>query len=158
MSTWTRVGALIAAVVLSVSGQAVAQEDKAKSDEQALMQLEEEWGKALAGGDVATIDRIVASDWTMIGPDGSVETKAGNIALLKSGEYKIETWSTGLMNVKMFGDVAVVTGSNTEKSTYKGQDTSGEYRWTDVFAKRDGRWQAVATHVSKVGGMAPISP
>jgi len=36
-------------------------------------------------------------------------------------------------------------GSNEEKSAYKGKDTSGRYTWIDVFVKRNGRWQAVAS-------------
>jgi hypothetical protein len=33
---------------------------------------------------------------------------------------------------------------------YKGKDISGQYRWTDVFVKRQGRWQVVATHASQI--------
>jgi hypothetical protein len=43
-----------------------------------------------------------------------------------------------------------VHGLDTEKSSYKGKDTSGQYRFTDVFVKRNGLWHAVATHASKV--------
>jgi len=39
----------------------------------------------------------------------------------------------------------VVTGSDDEKSSYKGKDTSGHYVWTDVFVNRKGHWQAVAS-------------
>jgi len=40
------------------------------------------------------------------------------------------------MKVRFFGDTAVLTGSDEEKSSYKGKDTSGRYTWTDVFVKR----------------------
>ena len=43
----------------------------------------------------------------------------------------------------MFGDQAIVHGLSTEKSSMAGKDTSGQDRYTDVFAKRDGRWQCV---------------
>jgi len=49
------------------------------------------------------------------------------------------------MKVRVFGDTAVVTGSDDEKSSYKSKDTSGHYLWSDVFVKREGRWQAVAS-------------
>jgi hypothetical protein len=52
--------------------------------------------------------------------------------------------------VRVYGDTAIASGLGTEKSTYKGKDTSGQYRYTDVFVKRNGTWQAVATHGSKV--------
>jgi hypothetical protein len=43
-----------------------------------------------------------------------------------------------------------VVGSDTEKSTYHGKDSSGQYSWTDVFVKRNGQWQAVASQSTKV--------
>jgi ketosteroid isomerase-like protein len=52
--------------------------------------------------------------------------------------------------VHVDGDTAVVFGLETEKSTYKGADSSGQYRFTDVFVKRNGVWKAIATHVTKV--------
>jgi ketosteroid isomerase-like protein len=56
----------------------------------------------------------------------------------------------GEMKVRVFGDSAIVTGSDTEKSTSKGKDVIDKYLWTDVFVKRDGRWQAVASQSTKV--------
>lgn len=47
------------------------------------------------------------------------------------------------MEVKVLGNVPVVQGSDTEKSTSKGKDSSGKYVWMDVFAKIDGKWQAI---------------
>jgi ketosteroid isomerase-like protein len=54
------------------------------------------------------------------------------------------------MKAIVFGDRAIVNGLTTEKSITAGKDTSGQYRWTDVFVKRDGRWQCVTGYASKV--------
>jgi ketosteroid isomerase-like protein len=54
------------------------------------------------------------------------------------------------MNVRIFGNVAIVIGTNLETSRYGGQDTSGQYRWTDVFARRNGRWQVVSAQSTRV--------
>jgi len=51
------------------------------------------------------------------------------------------------LKVQLYGDTAVVTGRQTEKATYKGEDASAVYRVTDVWIRRDGRWQAIATHL-----------
>jgi ketosteroid isomerase-like protein len=72
-------------------------------------------------------------------------TKAQVLVELKSGDNKTDSITLGDMKVRVYGDTAVVTGSDDEKSSYKGKDTSGHYTWTDVFVKRKGHWQAVAS-------------
>jgi ketosteroid isomerase-like protein len=63
------------------------------------------------------------------------------------------------MKVRVYGDEAVVTGRNTTKGQFKGRDISGQYRWTDTWAKRNGRWQCVAEHDSKIAaGVDPSTP
>jgi len=52
--------------------------------------------------------------------------------------------------VFVVGDTAIVHGLWTETATLNGKDTSGQFRFTDTFVKRDGRWQAVATYSTKL--------
>ena len=73
-----------------------------------------------------------------------VSTKAQNIADMKQGALKIESSKIEDMKVRVYGDTAVVTYATTDKGTYKGRDISGQYRWTDVFVKQNGKWQLVS--------------
>ena len=50
------------------------------------------------------------------------------------------------VSVNVYGTTAVSFTSQEEKSTYAGKDTSGHYHFTDVWVKKDGQWQVVATH------------
>ena len=115
------------------------------------MQMERDWNQASIARDYKTLARVMADDWTGIDFRGMAVTKAESIAELKSGESKNQAVELGEMKVKIFGNTAVVIGSDTEKSTYHGKDSSGKYTWTDVFVKRNGRWQAVASQSTKVG-------
>ena len=54
------------------------------------------------------------------------------------------------MEVKVLGNIAVVQGSDTEKSSMSGKDTSGKYAWMDVFVKREGKQAAVRSQVARV--------
>ena len=132
--------------------QAIAAEEKGKSgnDEQIIKQLEQEWADALLKRDQAAIDRIVARDWMLTDPEGALITKGQADADLNSGALKFESFKLDAMTLRVYGDTAVVHGLETEKSSYKGKDTSGQYRFTDVFVKRNGRWHAIATHVTRV--------
>ena len=139
---------LIAAAVSLAFGQMSSTEGKTKGGEagvkSALMQMERDWVDAAQKKDAARLGTILADDWAAQGPTGP-STKAQALAELKSGDAKLDSITLGEMNVRVFGDTAVVTGSDDEKSSYKGKDTSGHYVWMDVFAKRQGRWQAVAS-------------
>jgi ketosteroid isomerase-like protein len=145
------VGSLAILFCLPVVGQPKkgAEPPNAPSIEQALIQMEKDWTEAGIKKDAATMDRILADDWVAFAFDGKTLTKAEAIADLKSGASTSQSVTLGEMKVRVFGDTAVVTGSDTEKSTYKGKDSSGHYVWTDVFVKRNGKWQAAASQSTK---------
>jgi len=135
-------------LVLSLVALATASSGAAApgdSTEQAIAQMEREWTETAMKHDAAPLERIVADDWTGINWDGAKGTKTQLIADVKSGNYKIESVTFDPIKVRVFGDTAVATGGDTEKSQYNGKDASGHYMWTDVYVKRNGRWQAVAS-------------
>jgi ketosteroid isomerase-like protein len=142
------VAALVAVATSLALGQMADKQEETKGGkagvEQALMQMERDWTEANLKKDGATLDKILADDWVGQGLTGSA-TKAQALADLKSGDSKFDSITLGDMKVRVFGDTAVVTGSDDEKSSYKGKDTSGHWTWTDVFVKRQGRWQAAAS-------------
>jgi ketosteroid isomerase-like protein len=118
--------------------------------EQTIMRIEQEMLAAALKGDASAAERYMADAYVFTGPDGSVEGKAQSVADLKSGDLKLESASLDEAKVNVHGDTAIVTYSSNDKGTYKGKDISGKTRWTDVFVRRNGRWQLVATHGSRI--------
>jgi uncharacterized protein (TIGR02246 family) len=141
-------------LVAAFAGLALAQDKmapaKVPSTAESVKQLERDWIAAEKAGDADKLSQILADDWVALGPDGSTVTKAAFIADYKSGKSKVETFEMGPMTVKVMGNVAVVQGSDTEKSKTEGKDSSGKYVWMDVFEKRDGKWQAVRSQNAMV--------
>jgi ketosteroid isomerase-like protein len=148
----TLVACVLAAVSLSAFGQTKSEAPKsgAVSVEQTLLQMEKDWTQAGLKKDVSAFDKIVADDWVALDFQGKTVTKAQAIADMKSGSSSEQSVDLGEMKVRVFGNTAVVTGSDTEKSTYQGKDSSGKYVWMDVFVNRNGKWQAVASESTKV--------
>ncbi len=138
----------IVGVILLIAasfGPAYGQAKKAapSGTAEAIKQLERDWTAAMKAGDVDRVGQIVADDWSGLGFDGAKSTKKAMLNDIKSGATKIESVDLGPMDVKVIGNMAIVQGSDTEKSSNKGKDTSGKWAWMDVFVERDGKWQAV---------------
>jgi ketosteroid isomerase-like protein len=123
---------------------------KGPSISDSVKQLEHDWTNAAMANDADKVGTILADDWVGIGPDGATETKTAYLADIKSGASKLASFEFGPMAVKVIGSVAIVQGTDTEKSTSKGKDSSGKYVWMDVFANRGGKWQAVRSQVAMV--------
>ena len=115
-----------------------------------LKQIENAWVAAVKEKDAAKLGAILADGWVGLGWDGKITDKPTNLAELKSPGNSLASFEMSPITVRLFGNTAVVTGSNTEKSTEGGKDTSGKYIWTDVFVKQNGQWRAVASQSTKV--------
>src|SRR5262245_20229226 len=118
--------------------------------EQTLLQLERDWEQANAKNDLAALDRILAQEFVNTDSDGRLATRAEVMARRKSGAVKYAAFTQDDYKVHLFGDTAVVAGRSTSKGTRDGKDYSAQERFTDVFMRRDGRWQAISTHSSRV--------
>jgi|SRR5215467_1152439 len=109
-----------------------------------LIALENRFSQALLAADWKALAKIEADDLIFTNADGSVTHKSDDVASLRSGEEKFESIDVSDVIVQDFGEVAVVTGKVVEKARYKTSDISGTYRFTDVWARRDGGWRLVA--------------
>jgi ketosteroid isomerase-like protein len=113
-----------------------------------IKQLEHEWTDAMKAKDLDKLSAIIADDWVSLDPDGAKTTKKDFLASVKSGDYTLTSYDFDSMDVKVVGSTAIVQGSDTEKSSTKGKDSSGKYVWMDVFANRAGKWQAVRSQLA----------
>jgi ketosteroid isomerase-like protein len=123
---------------------------KSAGTSDSIKQIEHDWTEATIAGDFDKVSQIIADDWAGISFDGSKMTKQGFLADLKSGKDKAQSVEIGPMDVKVLGNVAIVQGSDTEKSITNGKDSSGKWVWMDVFVKRDGKWVAVRSQAARV--------
>jgi ketosteroid isomerase-like protein len=114
-----------------------------------IKQLEHDWVDAAKANDMDKLGQILADDWSGIGPDGEKMNKQAYLDMYKSGKSKVESIDLGPMDVKVISTVAIVQGTDKEKSTLDGKDSSGKYAWMDVFAKRDGKWVAIRSQTAK---------
>jgi ketosteroid isomerase-like protein len=119
--------------------------------------LMQEWMESYVKRDTAFLERYLSDDYVSTFPDGAVLDKKGEIDSVRSGALAFMEIPSE-MKVRIYGETAVITGRSTIKAKVKGQDVSGEYRFTHVWVKRSDRWQVVASQVTRIALSEPDSP
>ena len=117
--------------------------------EEELLKLEKEFAEAIVKNDLEGIGRLVTDDWIIIDPNGEIVDRARFFEVIKSGALTHDMMESEDFRVRVYGDSAVVTGVTRTKGKFMGQEFSTQERATDVFVKRDGRWQCVLTHLTR---------
>ncbi len=125
---------LVVAARLAVQGTA---EDSVRAAEQAR-------GQALLNADTVALSRLVADEFVEISRLGQLRTRADNIRDIASGDLRLTSVKYDSLVVRIYGEVAVLRGIADNTGTFRGFPFSGRIRYTRVFVRRDGRWQAVA--------------
>ncbi len=114
------------------------------NDEQAVRQVLNDLAVALGKNDTAALDRIYADDYTFVGDNGMIMTKAERMAAFRSGELKYESISIEVVSLRLFGNTAVAVTRITSKFAPGLKFTDGKFITTATFVKIKGRWQLVA--------------
>lgn len=88
--------------------------------------------------------KTLAEDYVAITPLGTVTTKQDTVSARKSGQLRYDAINVSDMVVRLYGDTAIVTARADVKGHQLGEDFSGPYRYTRVWVRHSGHWQAVS--------------
>lgn len=123
-----------------------------------LIKLDRQWVEAVKNGDADTVRSVLADDIVITNADGSTSSKADEVQTIQSGALTLEAYEILDPKVTVLdANNAFVTGRGIIKNgrlklpnTTRPIDISGEYRFLNFYAKRDGRWQAVASQTTPI--------
>lgn len=116
-----------------------------------LRDIEERLATAWVKGDRSFIEQILADDWSVTDLTGRVLKKAEVLEeAFGSKNQQIFSMRIDEVNVRSFGDWAIVTGRTQAAGKYKGKVAEVTLRFTDVFANRNGKWQVVASQATLI--------
>ena len=141
---------VLAIAMLCLLSLSLAAGQSATSEEDQIKRLEQDWAQATIKSGAAAVDQYEADDIITTDPSGRVTNKAQDKTDLSSGDLKLQSMELSDVKVHVYGNTSVAAGTNSLKGTYKGQDISGKYRFTDTWVKRNGKWQVVASQGVKV--------
>jgi ketosteroid isomerase-like protein len=141
--------------VLLLAGRAAGADDTAVDE---VTRAEAEMIDALRHNDADRLGRLIADDYLSINPAGALRDKAQVMREFRTGDRVYQSIVQDDVRVRVYGESAVVTSRRVERATLRGKDAGGAFRSTRVYVKRDGHWQAVSLHTTRIPESAPPEP
>jgi ketosteroid isomerase-like protein len=120
-----------------------------------ILAIENQWATAIERQDAAAFDRLAAEDFQFIDEDGRALDRAQYIAARSHNPEKVESAVQDQIEVRQYGDTAIATGRSIIRGTRARKPFVYRFRWTDVYVRRDGRWQAVSGHLNPSAAITP---
>jgi ketosteroid isomerase-like protein len=119
--------------------------DSMSSDMTKLLELNQDYIRSVQTSDVRRFEEILAEDFLCSLPNGSLLDRTQFLEQT-ARPVQISQLEAHDVNVRLMGDFAIVHARTTYK-TADGREGGGRY--TDVWARRGGRWLAVSAHVTR---------
>ena len=120
-----------------------------EEDRAELAKLEEGWMQAMQDRDEERLEELVAPGFRFtalhLAPEPMSREQWMGAAL---GGYHIISFAYESMDIDVFGDTAVIHARYSQIANFDAVNLSHGYRLTDIWARRDGKWQVVARHSS----------
>jgi ketosteroid isomerase-like protein len=123
--------------------------------ERQLLDLSQQWVAAELRGDTAFLDRTLVDDFIGVGPLGFLLSKQDWLQRYRSGDFVYQTLALEDMQVRDYGQAAVLIGTQAQHATYRDQVMQGRFRITLVWVRQAERWLLVGCHLS---GPIPDGP
>ena len=148
-TSWLLIAIAAAGTVLAQTRNSAPSAQDAATAEH-IKKLEYDRIQAGVRKDIAYIAAATADEYVQIDWDGKVLDKAATLARIKSTNIQLQSNTLDEVNVRVYGDTALVTGLATRKGVMDGQDISTGIRYTRLYVRRDGRWQVVQFQQTRV--------
>jgi ketosteroid isomerase-like protein len=119
------------------------------NDEQQILALHEAGDRALMNADLAVLERIFSDDYVQYNEAGRAFTKQDVLNNFRTGAIRYSSIVSTSRLIRVFGDTAVVHGSESDEVVADGKRFNVRYVYLDVLRKRDGEWKLVASQLAR---------
>lgn len=120
-----------------------------------LEQADTDWNRLRLQGDAQTLAPLLADDWLLTHSDGRIQHKADYLQELATRQRRNTRIDNEDVQIRHYGDTAVITGTSVQAAISDGKPWEGRFRFTRVWVQRDGHWQMVASHSSRLANVTP---
>jgi ketosteroid isomerase-like protein len=130
---------------------ATAEEKKILIDEQELKEITQKRVDAESSRDLAYLGRVYADELSIVSTEGRISSKEVTLENMKRTPESIKrSFSVEQVRVRVVGDTAIVTGIRNIGVQIGNQEQKNKVRFTDTYARRQGSWQLLASHSSRI--------
>lgn len=108
------------------------------------------WDKAIVRKDRAAIEENMAPDFRQIDARGNIETGNSFVDGLMAAELEIDPYTVEDFQVRLYGDVALLSGRTKMTGRYEGKPFQSHYRYIDIYVRGSQGWKIVSVQISKL--------
>jgi len=119
------------------------------NDERQILALFEAGDKALMSADREALAQIFADDYIQYDDSGKPHSKQAILDNFRTGAIRYPSIVSTGRKIRVFGDTAVVHGSESDEVEVAGKRFRVRYLYLDVLLKRDGEWKIVASQLAR---------
>jgi len=120
-----------------------------ENDEQKILALHEAGDRALMTADLAVLAQIFADDYVQYNESGTAFTKQDVLNNFRTGAIRYPSIVSTGRQIRVFGDTAVVHGSESDEVESDGKRFSVRYVYLDVLRRQNGEWKLVASQLAR---------
>jgi ketosteroid isomerase-like protein len=145
------VSLLSAASILTacVSREPVSQAAPAETIAQ-LTHQSEAWDKAIVRKDKAAIAGNMSEDFRQISSSGEVSDKKTFVDNLTSDDLVIDPYTVEDFNIRLYGDVALLSGRTHMTGRGNGEPFKTQYIYIDIYRRVAGNWKVCSVQTTRL--------
>ena len=115
-----------------------------------LVELAHDLARAVSEHDVDRLERLLASEFTLQGAAGQLDRAAFLEAA--AGPYEIDEFRYEEIDPEVYGNTAVLVSRYHQVARLDGRDLTRRMHVTDIWTRREARWQIVRRHATVADG------
>ena len=143
-------------LVISVMAVAAPTKHSLKTDPKAVEDLiakyDHEWAEAYLKRDIKKLNDLMSDDLVTTDATGAtyLRGKSQDIHGVKTGQVSYDSFNIEEVHVNVHGDSAIAVGKFNMKGKAQGQEFGGRFAYTETWVNQNGKWQAVAEHITEI--------
>jgi len=112
--------------------------------------IEDDFNEAVISNSIDEIKKCISSDWVLVDTQGGIISQERFFNVLEQGLLSHSTMTKEVLRVKIYGDIALVTGRGQNTGTWQGRPMKADEWITDVYKKDNDKWLCILTHLTPV--------